>query len=171
MSEKLLRAVIPIIPLLIIIGCVGAAFAAHGWDVQAMILGEKPLKALERLIPAESDTERELLEVTDLQRAEDGNKVVLAAVFHSPLNMPVTIKELSTEFILEGSPVTVRLADEVEVPPQGSASLELEGSLSEAQASLTLPPAETITLRNLKMTVDIDGIELTLEEEKLGGAG
>ncbi|MDI6810122.1 MAG: hypothetical protein QMD80_00320 [archaeon] len=54
------------------------------------------------LLPADLAGEEELLEVTDLRLSEDGTKLVLEAVLHSPLNVPVTIKEMQAEFILDG---------------------------------------------------------------------
>ena len=173
MDEKIIKVAISIIPTILIIACVGAAFATHDWDMQATILGENPLQALERLMPSglAGDGEEEFLEVTDVRLSEDGTKLVLEAMLHSPLNVPVTIKELTAEFTLEGSTITICLPEEVKVPAQGSASLNLEGSLPVAQTPSTLPSPEAFTLDRMEMTLDIGGIELKLEDLGLGGAG
>ncbi len=173
MTEKIIKVVISLIPTILIIACVGVAFATHGWDMQATIIGENPLEALQRLLPTglAGDGEEEFLEVTDVRLSEDGTKLVLEVALHSPLNVPVTIKELTAEFTLDGSTITIRLPDEVKVPAQGSASLNLEGSLPEVQIPPTLPSAEAFTLEKMEMTIDIGGIELKLEDLGPGGAG
>jgi hypothetical protein len=170
MSEQAVRAIVPIIPLILIFGCVGAAFATHDWDVQATLVGEQPFEALGRLVPAESNVDGEVLEFTDFQLADNNTKLMLEVTLHSPVNVPVTIKELSTEFALAGSTVTLRLPQEVEVPAQGSASLTLAGSLPEMQDTLTVPPLETFAFRGMKLTLDVYGIQLKLEESGQGGA-
>jgi hypothetical protein len=173
MSEKIIKVVISLIPTILIIACVGAAFATHDWDMQATVFGESPLQALESLLPTglAGDGAGEFLEVTDVRLSEDGTKLVLEAVLHSPLNVPVTIKELTAESTLEGSTITIRLPDEVKVPAQGSANVMLEGSLPVAQTPSMLPSAEAFTLDRMEMTLDIGGIELKLWNLGLGGAG
>ncbi|MHC1623258.1 MAG: hypothetical protein ACXQTR_01550 [Candidatus Methanospirareceae archaeon] len=109
--------------------------------------------------------------ISDFKLSEGGEKVVLEAVLHSPLNVPVTIKELSVEFPLDGSSAIaiLRLPEAVVVPAQGSANLELEGVLPEAETLPTPPSTEELTFGSIKMTLDIGGIELRLEESELGG--
>jgi hypothetical protein len=170
MSEQAVRAIIPIIPLILIFGCVGTAFATNDWDVQATLMGEQPFEAFGTLVPAESDGDGEVLEFTDFQLADNDTKLMLEVTLHSPLNVPVTIKELSTEFALAGSAVTLCLPEEVEVPAQGSVSLTLEGALPEMQDTLTVPPLETFAFRGMKLTLDVYGIQLKLEESGQGGA-
>lgn len=165
MSEKIVKAVISAIPTVILVVCVVAAFATQGWDVQATLVGDNPIEVLEALVPAESAVGGELLEVTDFWLSDDGTKLVLEAVFHSPLNVPVTIKELSADIIMGDNSCTVSLPNEVEIPAKGSASLTLEGALPES-----LPSAGKFTLSNMRMTLDISGIELQMEESEPGGA-
>jgi hypothetical protein len=173
MSEKIIKMVISIIPTILIIACVGAAFATHDWNMQATILGENPLQALERLMPSglAGDGGEEFLEVTDVRLSEDGTKLFLEAALHSPLAVPVTIKELTAEVELEGSTVAIHLPEEVAIPAQGSVNVTLEGSLPVAQTPSTLPSAEAFTLDRMEMTLDIGGIELKLGNLGLGGAG
>ncbi len=168
MNEKTLGAVISAIPTVILVVCVVAAFATHGWNVQATLIGDNPAEVLERLVPGESDMGKDLLEVTNSRVSDDGTKLVLEAVLHSPLNVPVTIKELSADVVMGDNSCTVSLPNAVEIPAKGSASLTLEGALPEVQM---LPSGRTPTFRNMKMTLDISGIELKMEESGLGGAG
>ena len=171
MSEKIIKVVIPIIPTILIIACVGAAFATHDWDMQATILGENPLEALESFTPSELNATAEPLEIINFTFSEEEDKVVLEAVLHSPLNVPVTIKEMQAEFELEGSTVAIHLPEEVAIPAQGSVSVTLEGSLSEVQTPPTLPSAEAFTLEEMEMTIDIGGIEVKLGDLGPEGAG
>ena len=171
MGEKIIKLVISLIPTIIIIACVAAAFATHGWDVKATLLGEQSLKALDIFSPEGFSGEEALFEVTDLKLSEDRTTLILDAVFHSPLNLSVTIKEMQGEFELEGSTVTIYLPEEVAIPAQGSANVMLEGSLPVAQTPSTLPSAEAFTLDRMEMTLDIGGIELKLGNLGLGGAG
>ena len=171
MGEKIIKLVISLIPTILIIACVGAAFATHDWDMQATILGENPLEALESFMPSEMNATEEPLEIINFTFSEEENEVVLEAVLHSPLNVPVTIKEMQAEFELEGSTVTIHLPEEVAIPAQGSASITLEGSLPPLQDQLTYPSAENLTPRSMTMTVDVGGIEVKFENLGLGGAG
>ncbi|RZN39863.1 MAG: hypothetical protein EFT35_03450 [Methanophagales archaeon ANME-1-THS] len=166
MNEKIIRVAVPLIPTLIIIICVAAAFATHGWDVKATVLGEQSFQALEIFSPEGFAEAEAVFEVTGFKISEDRTKLMLDAVFHSPLKLPVTIKEMQAEFVLDGSIVVIELPREVQVPPRGSASLTLEGPLP----PLTYPPTEQPTPRSMMMTVDVGGIVLQLEELEAGGA-
>ncbi|MGB2727897.1 MAG: hypothetical protein WBD09_05410 [Halobacteriota archaeon] len=176
MSEKILKVVLSAIPTILLVICVVAGFATHGWDVQAALFSEDPQEIVERLLPSEIGAEAEFIEVTDFEISEDLSKLTIEAVLRSPLNVPVKIKELSAEIILYGSPVTISLPGEVEIPAKGSASLKLEGSLPEVPAQTQMPPtlpsakqSTPTNIRNVKMKLDISGIELEIEESGLGG--
>ena len=171
MNEKILRLLISIIPTILIIACVVAAFATNDWNVQTTVLGVNPLKTLETLMPAQNEVGGEFLEVTDSRLSGDGTKLIVEAMLHSPLGVSVTIKEMYIEFILGESAVTLRLPEEVKVPAKGSASLTLEGSTSEVPTQITLPSMEQFTLGGMGLTLDIGGIELKLENLGLGGVG
>ncbi len=166
MSEKILRAVLSVIPTILLVVCVVAAFATQGWDVQRTIFAEDPLKTVERLMPFElgEGAGEEFLEVTGFEISDGWHKLVIEVVLHSPLNVPVKIKELSAEGILDSSTVTVSLPGQVEVPAKGSASLKLEGSLPRTQAQTQIPPflpsEKKLTLRSMNMTLEIRGIGL-----------
>jgi len=164
-----LKAVLSAIPMILLIACVLAAFATQDWDVRATLFAEDPLKTAERLLPSKTGAETEFLEVTGFAISEDRSKLALEAVLHSPLNVPVKIKELSAEVILNGSTVAISLPSEVEIPVKGSASLKLEGPLPEVPPTLPSEEKPTSTLCNMQMKLDISGIELEMEGTGLGG--
>jgi hypothetical protein len=168
MDEKIIRIAVSIIPTIIIIACIMAAFATHGWDVRATLLGEQSLQALELFSPEDFSGEEALFEVTGFMLSEDRTKLILEAVFHSPINLPVTIKEMRAEFILDGCTVVTHLPSEVQVPARGSRSLTLEG-LPAADGPSTFPSAEKLTPQSMMMTVDIGGIIVKIDESDAGG--
>ena len=49
MDKKIIRSAVPIIPAVLLIGCILAAFATHGWDVQATLFAEDPAKTAKSL--------------------------------------------------------------------------------------------------------------------------
>jgi hypothetical protein len=171
MDEKILKAVLSAIPTILLVVCVLAAFATHDWNVQAALFSEDPLEIVEKILPSEIGAEEEFLNVTGFEISEDWSKFTIEAVLNSPLNVAIEIKEMSAEATLAGSTVTISLPNAVEIPAKGSANLKLEGSLPEVQAQMppTSPFEENLTLRNMKMKLDISGIELELEESGLGG--
>ncbi len=171
MSKKIIRAVLPVIPTILLITCIVAAFAVQDWNVQGTIFGEEnPLKKAEELLPFESGAETELLEDVDLKISEDRSKLIFEAVLHWPLNVPVTIKEMSAEVLLDGNAVNISLPSEVEIPAKGSKRLKLEGSLAEVEVPSQLSEEmPTPNIRNMKMTLNIRGIELEIGESGLGG--
>jgi hypothetical protein len=164
-NEKIIRALVPIIPVIFLIGCVGAAFATHNWDIQATLFGENPLQAVERFLPDEMSTGAEPFEVTNVT-LEGRNKVVVGMIIHSPLTVPVKIKELTAEFSLDGSPIRMSLPEEVTIPAQGSASVILEGLLPEAQRPPEAELTKAFVLESMELILDAGGVEL-----KLGNLG
>lgn len=165
MNEKILRIMVPLIPTLLILACLAVAFATHDWDVKATVLGEQSLQALEIFSPEGIAGSEAGFEVTGYTISEDRTKLMLNVIFHSPLKLPVRIKELQADLLIGGSSVVVHLPSEVIVPPRGSASLTLEGPLPPN----TYPPAEQPTLRSMRMTLDVGGITITLEQSGAGG--
>ncbi len=170
MSERIIRAVLPVIPTILLITCIVAAFAVNGWNVQTTLLAESPRKTMERLLPFEHGAETELLEDVDFTLSEDRSRLTFEAVLHSPLKVPVTIKEMSAEVVLDGGTAFISLPGEVEIPAKGSVRLKLEGSLAGAEEPTQLPgEMPTPDIRNMKMKLDIRGIELEMGESGLGG--
>ena len=166
MSEKRLKVVLSAIPTVLLIVCLVAAFSAQGWNVQATIFAGDPLELVEKLLLSEIGTEEELLKVTGYGLSEDGSKLILKAVFHSPLNVPIEIKEMSADLSWRGITCSINLPEEVEVPAKGSADLELEGSLSAVQFPSTLSSVDGIS--NMNMRLEIGGIGIELEESGFG---
>ena len=156
MDEKKIRFVLSTIPSILLVVCIVAAFATHGWNVRTTLFSEDPLKTVERLLPFEFDAETEFLEVKGIELAEGGSKFAIEAVIHSPLNVPMTIEELSAEVVVGNSTSTISLPGKVEIPAKGSSSIKLEGSLPKAG----MPSGAEPKVRNMKMKLDITGLKL-----------
>lgn len=156
MDEKKMVFVLSAIPAILLVGCIVAAFATHGWNVRTTLFSEDPLKTVERLLPFEFDAETEFLEVKGIELAEGGSKFAIEAVIHSPLNVPMTIEELSAEVVVGNSTSTISLPGKVEIPAKGSSSIKLEGSLPKAG----MPSGAEPKIRNMKMKLDITGLKL-----------
>jgi len=156
MDEKKIRFVLSTIPTILLVVCIVAAFATHGWNVRTTVFSEDPRKTVERLLPFEFDAETEFLEVKGIELAEGGNKLAIEVVIHSPLNVPMTIEELSAEVVVGNSTSTISLPGKVEIPAKGSSSIKLEGSLPKAG----MPSEAEPKFRNMKMKLDITGLKL-----------
>jgi hypothetical protein len=171
MTARILSAIIHLIPVLIIFACAGSAFAVHDWDIPATLIGEDPLVALERLVPVAAEFDEEPFELNELTYSEEGSNLVLDILVHSPVNVPVTVKDTVVHFALNGTDITLRSPDEVIIPARGSASVRLEGALPGSTAPPALLPLDQSTLSRVSITVDVSGIELQWESAELGGRG
>ena len=168
MDEKSLRAVLAVIPTMLLVICVVAAFAVQGWDTQATLFAESPEETLERIIPFDlkGGAEESLFEVTGYERSEDGSTFTLGVLLHSPLNVSMKVEKLSAGVLVGNSTGTLNLPNVVEIPPRGSKNVTLEGSLPEKEAQMPF----SFVLSNMTMGLNVSGIVLELSDSGLGGA-
>jgi len=171
MDEKVIRSVVPIIPAVLLIGCILAAFATHGWDVQATLFAEDPAKTAKSLTEFGSGTPggaSEFFKFNDVDVS--GDRVTVKLEVQSPLNMPITVKELSAEIPVGGGVGMVSLPEPVTIPAKGRASLNLEGTTPDAGTTSDPHAMENPAVRNMNMVLDISGIELSIKQpEGVGG--
>ena len=159
MGEKLLRFILPTIPLLLIGVCVMAAFAAHDWDVQRTLFADDPMKKMEQILSPGAISNRETIEIVNIDFSDGGDEIALDLMFHSPLNVPVTVTELAADIAIGNGVGTLRLADAVNVPAGGSAMINMEGQLDGVPSM-----AEGQSISNLTMELMIGGITIGIEE-------
>ena len=171
MDEKTIRSIVPIIPVVLLIGCILAAFATHGWDMQATLFAEDPAKTAKSLAdfsPGESGGESEFFKFNDVDIS--GNRVTVGLEILSPLNMPITVKELSADIPVGDGVSTVSLPEPITIPAKGSASLNLEGIMPDTQSISDPHAMANQAVRNMNMVLDISGIELNITQpESVGG--
>ncbi|KAB3543718.1 MAG: hypothetical protein C5617_007595 [ANME-2 cluster archaeon] len=171
MDEKVIRSAVPIIPAVLLIGCILAAFATHGWDMQATLFAEDPAKTAKSLtefgsgVPGEGS---EFFKFNDVDIS--GDRVTVKLEIQSPLNMPITVKELSAEIPVGDGVGMVSLPEPVTIPAKGQASLNLEGTTPDAGTISDHHAMENRAVRNMNMVLDISGIELSIKQpEGIGG--
>jgi len=171
MDEKIIRSAVPIIPAVLLIGCILAAFATNGWDVQATLFAEDPAKTAKSLTefgPGASGEESEFFKFGDVDIS--GDRVTVKLEIQSPLNLPITVKELSADIPVGGGVGMVSLPEPVTIPAKGSASLYLEGTVPDSGAVSDPHATENQAVRNMNMVLDISGIELSIKQpEGVGG--
>lgn len=171
MNERIVRWIIQVIPTILLIGCIVAAFATNGWNVQATLFAEDPVKTVQSLIdfnPDASGGGQEFFKVTDFNRS--GDRVTVKLEIHSPLNMPVTVEELSGDMPVGNGASTLSLSEPVTIPAKGSASLNLTGALPDITAIAGPHSLESQAICNLSMTLNIAGIRLTVKQpDNVGG--
>ena len=173
MDEKVIRSAVPIIPAVLLIGCILAAFATNGWDVQATLFAEDPAKTVKSLTDFGSGAPgggegSEFFKFNDVDIS--GDRVTVKLEVQSPLNIPITVKELSAEIPVRGGIGTVSLPEPVTIPAKGSASLNLEGTMPDARTLSDPHAMENPAVRNMNIVLDISGIELSIKQPKsIGG--
>jgi len=171
MDEKIIRSAVPIIPAVLLIGCVLAAFATHGWDVQATLFAEDPAKTAKSLTEFGSGAPgggSEFFKFNDVDIS--GDRVTVKLEVQSPLNIPITVKELSAEIPVGGGIGMVSLPEPVTIPAKGQVSLNLEGTVPDAGTTSDPHAMENPAVRNMNMVLDISGIELSIKQpEGIGG--
>ncbi len=171
MGEKIIRSAVPIIPAVLLIGCILAAFATHGWDVQATLFAEDPAKTAKSLTEFGSGAPgggSEFFKFNDVDIS--GDRVTVKLDVQSPLKIQITVKELSAEIPVGGGVGMISLPEPVTIPAKGSASLNLEGTMPDARTISDPHALENPAVRNMNMVLDISGIELSIKQPKgIGG--
>ena len=165
MDEKIIKSAVPIIPAVLLIGCILAAFATNGWDVQATLFAEDPAKTVKSLTEFGSGApggESEFFKFNDVDIS--GDRVTVKLEIQSPLNIPITVKELSAEIPAGDGVGMVSLPEPVTIPAKGSTSLNLEGTTPGAGTTSDPHAMENPAVRNVNMVLDISGIELSIKQ-------
>lgn len=158
MGEKILKFILPTIPLILLGACVMAAFAAHDWDVQRTLFADDPMKKMEQILSPGAISNRETIELVNIDLSDGSDEIALDLMFHSPLNVPVTVTKISADITIGNSVGALRLADAVNVPAGGSAMINMEGQLD---GTPSMAGAQSIS--NLTMELLIGGITIGIE--------
>ena len=165
MGEKIVRWVVPIIPTLLLVSCVVAAFATNGWDVKATLFAEDPAKIAESLTDFGPAAGSEIFEFGEPNIYRD--RITVETGINSPLNIPVMVEELSADIGIGDSTSTISLQEPVTIPAKGSANLTVEGTLSDIQAISDLQAlmsSGNFEIRGVTMKIDVAGIKLEIKE-------
>lgn len=164
MKERTIKGILSIIPTILMLLCILAAFATNDWNIGSTLAFEDPEETAEKLLSnfgfGEGFIDEDVIQVKDFRLSQDGRKIFLEVVFNSPLDVPMTVKELSFVYNIGNSDITLSLPSEVVVPAKGSADLNLEGNLPLAESMANLHSGKTPSLRNIRIKLDIEGMEL-----------
>ncbi len=171
MDEKTIKSAVPIVPAILLIGCILAAFATHGWDAQATLFAEDPAEAAKSLTEFGSGApggELEFFKFNDVDIS--GDRATVKLEVQSPLNIPITVKALSADIPVGDGISMVSLPEPVTIPAKGLASLDLEGATPDAQMVSDPHSQKNQAVRNIEMVLDISGIELSIKQPQgVGG--
>ncbi len=167
MNERIIRWIVPIIPTLLLVSCVVAAFATNGWDAKATFFAEDPTKIAESLTGFGQAAGSEPFKLNDYTIS--GNRIAAEIEINSPVNVSVTVEELSVDVGAGDITSTIALSEPVTIPAKGSASLNLEGALpttmtSDPQDLQALMSSGNPEIRGINMKLDVAGIKLEIKE-------
>ncbi|MEA1908152.1 MAG: hypothetical protein U9N43_03885 [Euryarchaeota archaeon] len=166
MNERIVRWIVPIIPTLLLVSCVVAAFATNGWDAKATFFAEDPTKIAESLKNFGQAAGSEPFKLNDYTIA--GNRIAAEIEINSPLNIPVIVEELSVDVGTGDATSTISLPEQVTIHAKGSASLNLEGALPISRISdpqdMQLSGSGNPEIRGVSMKLDVAGIKLEIKE-------
>ena len=168
MNERIVRWIVPIIPTLLLVTCVVAAFATNGWDAKTTFFAEDPTTIAESLTNFGQAAGSEPFKLNDYTIS--GNRIAAEIMINSPLNTPVIVEELSVDVGAGDATSTISLPEPVTIPAKGSASLNLEGALPISMTSnpqdIQLPSSGNPEIRGMSMKLDVAGIKLEIKETR-----
>lgn len=166
MNERIVRWIVPIIPTILLVSCVVAAFATNGWDAKATFFAEDPTKIAESLTNFGQAAGSEPFKLNDY--AITGNNIAAEIEINSPMNIPVIVEELSVYVGTGDNTSTISLPEQVTIPAKGSAILNLEGALPISMISdpQDMQPSGSGNpeIRGMSMKLDVAGIKLEIKE-------
>jgi len=174
---KVLGILLSLLSILLVVVPIVAAFAAHGWDPKATLLGSSnPVETqfgdlqnlnVENMIGNVSLEDLSSLSLTDLLSVLQGRPITATAQVNSPLSFPITIKDVSGSLVCNDDGVILgnfRLTNAVEIPAHGSKVLSIAGTIDSSGALADiwnhggLP--SNIGLQNVGLKLEIYGITL-----------
>ncbi len=166
MNERIVRWIVPIVPTLLLVSCVVAAFAINGWDAKATFFAEDPTKIAESLTNFGQATGSEPFKLNDYTIT--GNHIAAEIEINSPLNIPVIVEELSVDVGTGDIISTIAISEPVIIPAKGSTSLNLDGALPISMISdsqdMSLANSGNPEIRGMNMKLDVAGIKLEIKE-------
>jgi hypothetical protein len=85
-----------------------------------------------------------------------GDMVEVTAEFTSPFSFPVTIKDVTFEAVSGKESTTLKLENEVVVPPNGVKEIKLSGK--------AIIPSEKVEFTNFRVVVEFYGVTLEVSQ-------
>jgi hypothetical protein len=150
MGETALKILLSALPVLILVSGIVMALAENNWDVEAVMFGNIPKVMKNIAVEIGEDT----VKIKDISLS--GDMVEVTAEFTSPFSFPITIKDVSFEAVSGRERTTLKLENEVVVPPNGIKELKLSGK--------AIIPSGKVEFTNFRVVVEFYGITLEVSQ-------
>jgi len=174
-KEKILGALLFMLSLSLAVVPIIAAFSAHGWDPMATLLGDSnPIETqfgdlqnlnLKNMFGNPDFGNLANLGLADLLSLLQGGPINVTIPVTSPLNFPITVKNISGNLVSKDNNVTLgyfQLVNEVQFPAYGSKVLTIAGNINTAEALADVENhkgwPKNIDFENSSLKLDIYGI-------------
>ena len=156
-GEKMgvLKWVLRVIPTLLFILCILAAFATHGFSLKSTLFSASPEEVLaEMLTPLNATRGEEFLKIEDA--GVEGDKMFVTLSARSPFPANVTVK--SASLYAGGSEFS--LVEPVVIPAGGSAILRFEAPFN---ASSAQQAAAGLEVGKITLKMEVKGVEVEFQ--------
>ncbi|MCW3132680.1 MAG: hypothetical protein N2V73_08195 [Candidatus Methanospirare jalkutatii] len=154
-----LKWVLRVIPTLLFILCVLAAFATHGFSLKSTLFSASPEEVLaEMLTPLNATRGEEFLKIVDAGVEGDKMFVTLSACSPFPANVPANVTVKSASLYAGGSEFS--LVEPVVIPAGGSAILRFEAPLN---ASSAQQAAAGLEVGKITLKMEVKGVEVEFQ--------
>ncbi|MCW7074916.1 MAG: hypothetical protein OCU24_03565 [Candidatus Methanospirare jalkutatii] len=152
-----LKWVLRVIPTLLFILCILAAFATHGFSLKSTLFSASPEEVLaeKMLTPLNATRGEEFLKIVDAGVEEDKMFVTLSARSPFPANVPANVTVKSASLYAGGSEFS--LVEPVVIPAGGSAILRFEAPLN---ASSAQQAAAELEVGKITLKMEVKGVEV-----------
>jgi len=150
-----LKWVLRVIPTLLFILCILAAFATHGFSLKSTLFSASPEVLAEMLTPLNADVGgKEFLKIED--SGVEGDKMFVTLSARSPFPANVTVKSAS----LYAGGGEFNLVEPAVIPAGGSAILRFEAPFN---ASSAQQAAAGLEVGKITLKVEVKGVEVEFQ--------
>jgi len=157
-GEKMgvLKWVLRVIPTLLFILCILAAFATHGFSLKSTLFSASPEEVLaeKMLTPLNATSGEEFLKIVDA--GVEGDKMFVTLSACSPVPANVTVKSAS----LYAGGSEFNLVEPVVIPAGGSAILRFEAPFN---ASSAQQAAAGLEVGKITLKMEVKGVEVEFQ--------
>ena len=157
-GEKMgmLKWVLRVIPTLLFILCVLAAFATHGFSLKSTLFSASPEEVLaeKMLAPLNATRGEEFLKIVDA--GVEGDKMFVTLSARSPFPANVTVKSAS----LYAGGSEFNLVEPVVIPAGGSAILRFEAPFNASSAQQVTTGLE---MGKITLKMEVKGVEVEFQ--------
>ncbi|MDD4300720.1 MAG: hypothetical protein PHO78_08740 [Methanomicrobium sp.] len=162
MDEKLLKALLMLLPVVLIILAVIAPFSASGWDTAQALFGGDPLAVVDSFTQAGESAGADYFTPQEFWLSEDKTAVVLRGSMKNPYDSGITVTDLVYRAVIGGENADMTLKEHAFIAESGSGEIILTGPLTDKQIR-ALSYGEKVSYPQnplIKMTIELYGIKI-----------